>query len=101
MFILDLIEKLREKPVAYRKRVVFFVASVLTGLIVVVWLSTLDYRFDASENNTATIEKQLRPFEEIKTTIGSFYTSIKQISSEFFGGAGTSTATSTAEVVKK
>jgi hypothetical protein len=98
---LDFIEKLRDKPVAYRKRVVFFTASILTGIIVIVWLSTFGYRFGSKVVDPAVVEKQLQPFDEIKNSVGNFIDNVKDIGSEFFAGTSTTTATSTLEELKK
>jgi len=83
--MLDYIENLRRKPLAYRKRVLFLATSVITGLIVLVWLSTLNFNYNFNGEEEVAIEEQLKPVDEIKTNIVSFYDSVKKMSADIFG----------------
>ena len=89
--MLDYLEQLRNKPLSYRKRVVVFVATAATAVIVIVWLSTIN--FDASDAvDPKKLSEDLKPFEEVKENIGSFYDAVKGISQNIFSGIATSTS---------
>ncbi|MDO8590399.1 MAG: hypothetical protein Q7R65_00270 [bacterium] len=88
--MLDFIEKLQRKPLAYRKRILFLSTTVITGVIFVIWFSTFNLNTSAREVDIAAIEKDLRPIDEIKTNIASFIDSVKKISADIFDGATTS-----------
>lgn len=47
--MLNTIEKLREKPEAYRMKVALIVAASIAGIIFMVWISVLGVRFSNSE----------------------------------------------------
>lgn len=63
--MLNIIEKLREKPKAYRIRVAFTFAAVVSGIIFLVWLSALGVRFgnmneDVSRQNESSLYKEVK-----------------------------------------
>ena len=80
------LEQLQKRPIAYRKRVLLLSTSILTSIIVLVWLSTFRTVSDISEVDSVILEKQFEPIEEIKTNIGSFFDSVKTMSAGIFGG---------------
>jgi hypothetical protein len=89
MSLFNYLENLRKKPIAYRKRVAVFGAAILSGLIFLIWLST----FNAGMANIAdpkTVSEDLKPFEEIKSNIVSFYNSVKEASGNLFGSSASS-----------
>lgn len=89
--MLEYLEQLRKKPLSYRKRIVVFTATAATAVIVIVWLSTLN--FSPSDSiDSEKLSEDLKPFEEIKENIGNFYASVKDISKNIFGGIATSTS---------
>ncbi len=85
MSIFDLIEQLRKKPLAYRKRVLLLSTTIITGVIFVLWLSTFDLNINVSETDSMAVEKQLRPIDEIKTNVVSFVDTVKKMSADIFG----------------
>ncbi len=87
----DYLEQLRKKPVAYRRRVVAFSSISLTALIVLVWLSTISFRADQI-SDSKVVKDELKPFQEIKDSIGAFYTSLTEAGTRLFSP---SNATST------
>lgn len=47
--MLNTIEKIREKPEAHRKRIVFLISTTIAGIIFIVWLSVVGARFNNQE----------------------------------------------------
>ncbi len=80
----DFLEQLREKPLYYRKRVALLATTALTGLIFLVWVSTLDFTSNMTAIDGAAVENDLKPIDEIKTNIGSFYDSVKGLSAGLY-----------------
>jgi len=85
--MLDYIERLRKKPIAYRKRVLLLTTSVITGLIFIFWLSTFNLFFQVDEVDPSLVEEQLRPIEEIKTSALGFVEFVKEMGAGFFGSS--------------
>ncbi len=81
----DFIENLRHKPLAYRKRVLLLVTTVITGLIILIWLSTLNFNSSIGDMDGTVIEEQLKPIGEIKKSAVSFFDSVKKMSADIFG----------------
>ena len=83
------LEKLRRKPLSVRKRVAIYVASSITAVIVIVWLSTFNLGGEKIVNSDS-LEKDLKPFQEIKASISVFFDSLKEIGKSVIGVASTS-----------
>jgi len=90
--MLDYLEQLRKKPLTYRKRVLLFTTTIITAVIFVIWFSTFDSNINVSETDSAALEKQLRPIDEIKTNVVSFIDSVKKMSADIFGGGATTSS---------
>ncbi|GEM_PF-1984939 len=91
--MLNYLEQLRKKPLHYRKRVAVITAAVIMGVIVLIWLSTLNFGDGESVIDSKAVAEELKPLEQIKESFGIFYASIKEMSSEFFS-VGTSSPAS-------
>lgn len=89
----DFLEQLRRKPLAYRKRLAVFGATALTAVVVVVWLSTWSGFDSGAAIDSKAASEQLKPLEEIKNSIGTFYDSIKTMSAGIFNPSATSSMT--------
>ncbi|KKT44474.1 MAG: hypothetical protein UW34_C0010G0006 [Parcubacteria group bacterium GW2011_GWA2_44_15] len=87
--MLDFIERLRKKPVAYRKRFLFLSTSIITGIIFIFWLLSFNANMDIDEVDSLALEKQLRPIDEIQANIADFYSLVKKIGNDIFGGNAT------------
>ncbi|MSU55246.1 MAG: hypothetical protein EXS46_01750 [Candidatus Taylorbacteria bacterium] len=98
--ILDLIENLRKKPVAYRKRVVFVLSTVITIIILTFWLGTFNYRFGGNETSPELSQEGLKPIQEIKSSISNFIDSVKKIGSNVFGSLSATTTQKFTELKK-
>lgn len=88
--MLDYIEQLKKKPLSYRKKVLVIVTTTVTGIIFLVWASTFNFSFNTS---TAEIENQLSPINEIATNASSFFTTVKKLGSQLFGGETSTSST--------
>ncbi len=88
--MLNYLEQLRKKPLHYRKRFLFLSTTVITLIIFLVWLSTFNFSSSVSPDDSAAVASQLKPIDEIKTNIVSFYETVKKIGGEIFGGTATS-----------
>ena len=89
--MLDMLEKLRSKPIAHRKRVLLLTAGSITGLIFIIWLSTFTTGIASESVDGATVEKTLGPIENLKNNFAYFYDSAKKLSGEIFGYGATTT----------
>ena len=58
----DKLERLREKPEAYRMKIAFITAASIAGVIFLIWLSVIGVRF----NNKAEISRENELFAEVK-----------------------------------
>lgn len=85
--MLDYIEQLRKKPVAYRKRFLLVFTTTITGIIFMIWATTFD--FNLSPSSSPVVEDGLGPISEIETNVSSFFTTVKKLGSEMFGGEST------------
>lgn len=72
--LLDYLDKVREKPESHRRRVAFGSAVLITGLILLVWLTTLPAKFD-----TETVASQERnsPISTLGKNIAAAYDSVR------------------------
>jgi hypothetical protein len=86
------IEQLRKKPIAYRKRVLLLTTSILTGLVVLIWLSTFSLNLGSTDVDSAVIKDQLKPIDAIKTNAASFFDTIKSMSVSIFGTDATTSS---------
>ncbi len=86
----DYIEQLRKKPIMARRRLAILLAVGLTAVIIVIWVSTLDFGGTGAQD-TQTVSTDLAPFEEIKTSLSVFYDSVKTMAEGLFSQAATST----------
>jgi len=86
----DFIEQLRKKPIAYRRRVLLFSTSIITGIIFIVWLFTFDSSVKAIPTDSAASATALQPLSEIETNVGSFIDTVKTMTAGIFGGAARS-----------
>ena len=78
--MLNTIEKLRERPVAYRKRIAFIIAISITGIIFLVWLSVLGVRFDNNKSVIVEVENDGFLEEAQKEFSGVFENGVEQFS---------------------
>ena len=86
----DFIEQLRKKPIAYRRRVLLFTTSIITGVIFIVWIFTFDSSVKAIPTDGAAVARQLQPINEIGANISSFIHTVKSMSAGIFGKVATS-----------
>lgn len=54
----DKIDKLRKKPESYRKKIAFIISASITGIIFLIWLSTLGVRFNDIGGEISTQEEK-------------------------------------------
>lgn len=54
----DKINKLRKKPESYRKKIAFIISASITGIIFLIWLSTLGVRFNDIGGEISTQEEK-------------------------------------------
>lgn len=54
----DKIDKLRKKPEPYRKKIAFIASVFITGIIFLIWLSTLGVRFNDIGGEISTQEEK-------------------------------------------
>jgi hypothetical protein len=87
----DFIESLKKKPVQYRKRVLFLTTTSVTGIIVLVWLSTFNFLPNISDEDSIAVDKQLRPIDDIKVSINGFIDTVKSVKNGMFGSVSSST----------
>lgn len=70
----DLILRLRARPLAYRRKVAFWMAVGITSLIVLIWALSLSVRFDDATVTPEEVQVP-GPFEtfmgQIRTGVGS------------------------------
>ena len=77
------LEQLRKKPISYRRRVAVLLAAAVTALILLVWLTTLNFGSEDSVDSKS-LASDLKPFEEIKTSVVNFYDSVKGATQNLF-----------------
>ncbi|KKU67308.1 MAG: hypothetical protein UX89_C0016G0011 [Parcubacteria group bacterium GW2011_GWA2_47_16] len=82
--MMEYLEHLRKKPLHYRKRVAVLIASTITVLILLIWLSTFNFVSDTNVLDSKTIAEELKPLEQIKASVIDFYASLKEMSSVLF-----------------
>jgi len=75
MGFFELLEKLREKPENFRKKIAFAAVFIITAVIFFFWLAAFDFRFQSSSEEIKQIEK---PAAVIKESILNFYGIIKE-----------------------
>jgi len=68
-----LIEKIRKEPEHIKQKIAGVSALLITSVIFLVWLSTLDLRF--SEEKTAY--KEIAPISSLKASLGDVYGDLK------------------------
>ena len=76
---------------AYRRNVVFVTTTTLTVLIIILWLATFSWGTPETADSK-TLANDLKPFEEIKSSVATFYTTITGATKSLFGGLATDTA---------
>lgn len=82
--MLKTIEKLREKPEAYRKRIAFIIAISIAGIIFLIWLSVLGVKFRNSETIVSDVKKESlfaeaqKGFSEILATGNTHFDEVKK-----------------------
>ena len=81
------LEQLRKKSLYYRKRLAVITAAIVTGLIVLIWLSTLNFGTGESVVDEKAVAEELKPLKQIKESVVDFYSSVKEMGSELFGVA--------------
>ncbi|MEN9405116.1 MAG: hypothetical protein RLY47_75 [Candidatus Parcubacteria bacterium] len=77
--MLDLIHRLRSRPLAYRRKVAFWSTVGITSVIALIWALSLSVRFD--DVDTPSEDSQISgPFEtfmrQVRTGFGSLKDSI-------------------------
>lgn len=88
--MLDYLEKLRKKPLYYRKRVAVITAGAITFIILVIWYSTLNFDMGADVVSSKAVPDELKPLQQIKAGVLDFYAILKETSSEFWSVATSS-----------
>lgn len=83
MPILDTIEKIQKKPLYYRKRVLFFTTSIITGIIAVIWFETFDFNLNPVDSKA--VSEEFKPLSEIKNSISDFFGEAKKLGAETLG----------------
>jgi uncharacterized membrane protein len=66
------LEKLREKPEAYKMRIAFIISVSIAGIIFLVWLSVLGARF-RNNNSAETTENPEPAFAEFREEFSDAY----------------------------
>ncbi len=84
----DYLENLRKKPIHYRKRVAFLTATIITAIIVGVWISTQNFAM-SEEVDSKALSDDFKPIEEIKNNVASFIETVKKMGADIFGSATT------------
>ena len=79
-----MIRNMQERPVHEREKIALFGAAVAGGLLVLIWVALLPYRFH--QNNQA-IKQDFKPFALIKDNVVEVYANV----SKGFESAKTST----------
>lgn len=86
MSLIDKIEKLQKKPEPYRRRVLFITTILIMVLIIIFWVSFLDFSLEKEKIAT---KKNPEPFDVIKKDLGtlknntvSFWTRAKGLLNE-------------------
>lgn len=87
----DIIETLRKKPVQYRKRILFFTSTFITGVIVLVWLSTFNFFPEISDEDSIAVDQQLRPVDDLKKSFIGFIDTLKVAKDGMFSNTASST----------
>ncbi|MCR4311461.1 MAG: hypothetical protein NUV54_02765 [Candidatus Taylorbacteria bacterium] len=80
----DYLEQLRNRPYGERKKVAVLGASIVTGVIVLVWISTFSVR-SSKPIDTVALQEELRPFQEIKESAKAIFPQIKEVAGALFG----------------
>jgi len=75
--VLNTIERLREKPEAYRKRIAFIVATSIAGVIFLIWLSVLGVRL-GSDKKAVKEEEKAGLFAEVKQGFSGIFETGKE-----------------------
>ncbi|MDP6388030.1 MAG: hypothetical protein QGG63_02040 [Candidatus Pacebacteria bacterium] len=68
----NFLNKLRQKPEAYRMRIAFTISASVAGIIFLVWLSVLGVKFKNNES-TATAENSEPAFAEFREEFAGAY----------------------------
>ncbi len=63
---MDFLEKLRNRPLHVRRKIVYAVSISITAIIFIFWISTLGYRFEHREKRKERTRDDLAPFSVIK-----------------------------------
>lgn len=71
-----LIARIRSQPPEYRRKVAFFSAAVLTGLIIVVWFVSLFVGITRPIQEARAIDAAPGPFETFVGQIGAGFSSM-------------------------
>lgn len=68
----DKIDKLRKKPESYKKKVVFMISIFITGIIFLIWISTLGVRFNNIENEISKQKEESKSMSaEVKESFSN------------------------------
>lgn len=94
--MLEYLEQLRKKPLSYRKRFLALTTTGITAVIVILWISTFGVGFGESVSPKLT-EDNLKPIEELKTGMSSFFAAVKDVSENVLGGFAATTSASEEE----
>lgn len=89
MSLFEYLEKLRGKPERERRRIAVIAVSIITGIIIVGWASSLSF-----QNPERETQKGLGPLQVIGKTFGAGVKGIKEsVKSQFENMTATSTYT--------
>jgi hypothetical protein len=83
MSIFDRIKSLQEKPYHERKRAATAIAGLVTGLIFVLWVSSLLVPTASRENLADSSGVDLTPLTNLKSTGADIYSSITALGKTF------------------
>ena len=77
---MDFIKKLREKPKATRKRILYITTFFLTGLIFLFWIWTLPYRLSSGSDvsKKESLRKDFTPLYLLKDNISGAYEEVTE-----------------------
>jgi len=78
--VFKIIKNLQQKPEHVRKLTAFSIAIFITTIIAVVWISTLDQRFDTSQQEIVPTSTQdnLTPLTLIKDQFKQLYSTFSE-----------------------
>lgn len=71
--MLSLLSKLQRKPERVRQRIAIAASAVITGIIVVIWLTTLRSSIGEPVSSVRTSDKDTGPFQALTEQLSTFF----------------------------